>query len=159
MSGFSWWASCFQGPSVLSCQCLSPLRGWVIFQPWMEPVLLNWLTDNWGYEEPCCCAHWWTVSVSVYLSGPVYFCRTISEKWEETPLWLALPSLVVQAHTYPWSREMLRGRFLQRQSLLPGENHPSSPPPRLPDSASLRHMRMRILPVFASALNLFHCKP
>lgn len=89
----------------------------------------------WGAMLLCTLVN--SVCVSGHLSGPMYFCRTISERWEETPLWLALPSLVVQAHTYPWSREMLGGRFLQRQSLLPGENHPSSPPPRLPDSASL----------------------
>lgn len=44
---------------------------------------------------------------------------------------------MVQAHTYPWSWEMLGGHFLQRQTVLPGENCPSSPPPRLPDSPLL----------------------
>ena len=63
--------------------------------------------------------------MSVHLSGHVYFCRINPERGIKSHCFrLALHSLAVQVHTYPRSRGMPRGHFLQRQTLLSGENPP-----------------------------------
>lgn len=77
-----------------------------------------------------------SVCVSVHLSGHVYFCRINPERGRKRHCFrLALHSLAVQVHTYPRSRGMLRSHFLQRQTLLSGENPPRPQAPAPPGSA------------------------